>query len=132
MKRFLTFILIGLMVFCSLYGCGCDDGKNVDLVFVNESDVGITTVTIDGEGGTEGAQRADGSPLNPGESFGFEVGKYPVTVTVYGKPADVFGEKKLGQVTISQPPAYGERWCVAARNGVDGLTLTWDVLRSGV
>ena len=123
MKRFLTAVLIVLMIVFGLSGCGCDDGKNVDLVFLNETDAPITSVSIEMEGRSEGVRHADCSPLRPGESYGFEVEGYPVTVVAYEEPTE---QKELARVTVSEPPSNGERWYVTARDEVGGLTLAVD------
>lgn len=118
-------LLLMLCVLAALSGCGCDDGKDVDLVFLNESNRDIAAVSVETESSSEGARYADCSPFRPGESFGFEVGEYPATVAVY---ADPDCRKELARLTISEAPAAGERWCVAARDGKNGLELTWDEL----
>ena len=55
-----------------LSGCGCDDGRNVDLVFIYDSNAVIVAVVADFEDQTSGAQLADSSPLKRSETFGFE------------------------------------------------------------
>lgn len=47
MKRLLTLGLTVLLLELGLSGCGCDDGGNVGLVFVNDSDATIVTVVAD-------------------------------------------------------------------------------------
>ena len=128
MKRFLSFGLMALLLVYSLSGCGCDDGGNAGLVFVNDSDVTIVTVVADFADRNSGAQNADSSPLNRGESFGFEAGKYPVTVLVYNRPVGPgpVVEKELARIVIDKAPPEGERWYVTARDGAGGLVLSVD------
>lgn len=124
MKRFLTLCLMILGVFWALPGCGQENGAQADLVFVNDSDAAIVTVAVDFQGGNGGTQNADSSPLRRGESFGFEIGEYPVTVYVYDKPVYDIEEGALAQLTIQKAPQSAERWYVTARDGADGLILT--------
>ena len=129
MKRFLTLGLIVLLTLFGLSGCGCDNGGNADLVFVNGSDIAIVTVIADFAGDrTEGIQHADRSPMERGESYGFEAGKYPVTVVVCDRFVESFPEKEkeLARIVIREAPPEGERWYVTARDGAGGLVLKAD------
>ncbi len=132
MKRILTLVLLALAALSTLSGCGCGGGgENADLVFINDSDATIAAVVVNFEDRGGGSQHADSSPLKRGETFGFEAGQYPVTVAVYETPPEPFtdiGPEALASIVIREAPPEGERWCVAARDGADGLTLTWDVL----
>ena len=125
MKRFLTLVLIVFAVFCALSGCGCDNGANADLVFVNDSDTTIFTVVADYADRTSGVQNADSSPLKRGETFGFEAGEYPVTVAVYDQIVGDFTQRgMLAQIVIREAPPEGGRWYVTARDGGNNsLTL---------
>lgn len=124
MKRFLTLCLIAFAILLPLCGCGCDNGRDVDLVFVNDSDTTIVAVVADFENQTSGAQNADSSPLKRGETFGFEAGEFPVTLVVY---KDVELREELGRVTVRQAPPEGERWYVTAWGGGNGLSFTVDI-----
>ena len=125
MKRFLTLAFIVFAILYALSACGCDDGREIDLVFVNGSDITtIASVQVDSEYRGESVQNADSSPLRRSDSFGFEVESYPVIVVAYGEPS---GQKELARVTVSEPPLNGERWYVTARDGADGLSLAVDV-----
>lgn len=126
MKRFLTLALMVSAVFCSLHGCGCDNGEDADLVFVNDSNGVIVAVVADFENQNSGTQHADSSPMKRGESFGFEAGVYPVTVTAYDRPIENYGQKELGSVTIHEAPPEGERWYVTAKSSGIGLAFTVD------
>ena len=119
MKHFFALGLTVLLMVFGLSGCGCDDGRNVGLVFVNDSDAAIVTVWAVFENRVEEAGYADGSPMERGDFFGFETGKYPVTVVVY----EDFGQKELTRVTIRTAPPEGKRWYVTARGGRHGLKL---------
>lgn len=133
MKRFLTLALIAFIVLHTLSACGCDDGKDVDLVFLNESNRGIVAVCVETESSSEVAQRADSCPMKRGETFGFEAGEYPVTVLVYDTAVGRIGEGELARITVDEAPAEGERWYVTARDGAGGLVLAVDTLwREGV
>ena len=125
MKRFLTLVLTVLLTVFGLSGCGCDDGRNTGLVFVNDSDATIVTVVADFADRDSGAMNADNSPLKRGDSFGFEAGEYPVTVLVYNSPVGPgpVVEKELARIVIRQAPPEGKRWYVTARNGAGGLKL---------
>ena len=122
MKRFWPAALLIFAALCALSGCGCDDGWNTDLVFINDSDTPIMTVWTVFETRVEEAGYADSSPLKRGETFGFEAGEFPVTVVVY----EDYGQKELGRITIKSAPPDGERWYVAAQDGENGLTFTTD------
>ena len=124
MKRFLTLILIVLAVFCSLSGCGNE--IEADLVFVNDSNAVIVEVVVDFQDRSGGSRNADSSPLRRGDSFGFEVGEYPVTMWVYDAPFEGFSQKELASFTISEAPPEGERWYVTARDGAGRLMLSAD------
>lgn len=123
MKRFLTLCVMAFAVLWSMPACGCG-GEEADLVFINDSDTAIVTVAVDFEGGSEGSQHADSSPLRRGESFGFEVGKYPVTVLVYGTPVQNIVPGELGSITLEKAPPKGERWYVTAWDGGEGLVFS--------
>ena len=126
MKRFLTFVLtVWLMVF-SLSGCGCDDGGNVGLVFVNDSEATIVTVVADFADRNSGAQNADNSPLKRGDLLSFEAGEYPVTVLVYDRVVRSVEDHELARIVIDKAPPEGERWYVTARDGAHGLVLKVD------
>ena len=129
MKRFLVIVLTVLLTVSCLSGCGCDDGRKVDLVFINDSDTAIVAVIADfKDDRTEGIRHADSSPLERGESFGFESGKYPVTVVVCDRTVERFPEKEkeLARIVIREAPPEGKRWCVTARDGLGGLVLETD------
>lgn len=123
MKHFLTLVWIVLLPIFGLSGCGCDDGGNADLVFVNDSDATIVTVVADFVDRDSGAQNADGSPLERGDLFGFEAGEYPVTVLVYDRAVGRVEEHELARIVIDKAPPEGERWYVTARDGAGGLVL---------
>ena len=130
MKRFFILALTALLAVFGLSGCGCDDGGNVDLVFVNDSDAAIVAVIADFTNDrTEGIRHADSSPLERGESFGFEAGKYPVTVVVCDRVVERFPEKEkeLARIVIREAPPEGKRWYVTARDGMDGLKLAVEI-----
>lgn len=99
-----------------------------DLVFVNNAEIAVSAVLLDWQDQSEWSQHADSSPLNRGESFGFETGKYPVTVEVYAQPGNGLAQEPLAELTISQAPAEGERWYVTARDSTGGLTLEVDTV----
>ena len=126
MKRFLTLGLTVLLMVLGLSGCGCDDGRNTGLVFVNDSDAVIVTVVADFADWDSGAQNADGSPLERGDLFGFEAGEYPVTVLVYDRAVGSVEDHELARIVIDKAPPEGERWYVTARNGAGGIVLNVD------
>ena len=123
MKRW-TLLTMGAALALLLAGCGCffnESGAEADLVFVNCSDAKIASVVLYGDTFEEGTQNADGSPISRGDSFGFEVTGYPVTVTAY---SGLNGQgAPLATYTIERAPAEGERWYVAARDTGDGVAL---------
>lgn len=117
-----TFVLFCAFL-CALSACASEPGADAGLVFVNDSDAAIVEVVAhfqDQEGGT---RNADSSPLKKSETFGFEVGEYPVTVAVYDRAVGSFAEGELARLTISEAPPEGERWYVTARDGASGLKL---------
>ena len=126
MKRFLTLALTALLMIPALSGCGCDDGGNADLVFVNDSDATIVTIVADFADRDSGAQNADNSPLKRGDSFSFDAGEYPVTVLVYDRAVGRVEDHELARIVINEAPQTGERWYVIARNGAGGLALRVD------
>lgn len=123
MKRW-TLLTMGAALALLLAGCGCffnESGAEADLVFVNCSDARIASVVLHGEGFESGTQNADNSPISRGDSFGFEVNGYPVTVTVY---SGLNGQgAPLATCSIETAPAEGERWYVAARDMGGGVML---------
>ena len=127
MKRFLTFVLTVFLMVFGLSGCGCDDGRNTGLVFVNDSDATIVTVVADFADRDSGAQNADGSPLERGDLFGFEAGEYPVTVLVYDRVVGSVEEHELARIVIREAPPEGMRWYVTARGGAYDLVLEADI-----
>ena len=126
MKRFLTLVMTVLLTVFGLSGCGCDNGGNADLVFVNDSDAAIAAVEVSFEDRSGGARNADRSPLKRGDSFGFEAGEYPVTLVVYEVYEELGRKEELTRVTIPNAPSEGERWYVTARDGTGGLVLSVD------
>ena len=126
MKRFLILGLTVLLMVFGLSGCGCDDGRNTGLVFINDSDATIITVVADFADRDSGAQNADNSPLKRGESLGFEAGEYPVTVLVYDRAVGRVEDHELARIVIDKAPPEGERWYVTARDGAGGLVLKVD------
>lgn len=121
MKKMLCLFLAALCL-AALSGCGsAGDVIDYDLVFVNQSDAVIVEVVVDFQDQNGGTRNADSSPLKRGETFGFEAGEYPVTVTVYEAAFGSPGQKELGQTTIQKAPPEGERWYVTARDGAEGL-----------
>lgn len=126
MKRFLALAVTVLLMVSGLSGCGCDNGGNADLVFVNDSDATIVTVVADFADRDSGAQNADNSPLKRGESLGFEAGEYPVIVLVYDRAVGRVEGHELARIVIDKAPPEGERWYVTARNGAGGLVLKVD------
>ena len=126
MKRVLTLGLTVMLMVFGLSGCGCDNGANADLVFINDADVAIVTVVADFADRDSGAMNADNSPLKRGESFGFEAGEYPVTVLVYDRAVGRVEDHELARIVIDKAPPEGERWYVTARNGAGGLVLRVD------
>ena len=122
MKKW-TMLVIGAALALLLAGCGCffnESGAEADLVFVNCSDAQISSVVLHGDHFEQGTQNADNSPISRGDSFGFEVEGYPVTVVVC---RDVDGGSPLVKCTIEKAPAEGERWYVAARDMGSGVML---------
>lgn len=121
MKKAIVFL--SMLLLAALTACGAEPGANADLVFVNDSDAVIVEIVVDFEDQTGGARRADSCPLNRGETFGFESGQYPVTVTVYDAPFESSAQKELASLTIPEAPAEGERWYVTAQDSKSGLEL---------
>ena len=127
MKRFFTLVLIVFAVLCTLFGGGGNGDKiDYDLVFVNNSDTTIVEVVTDSVGQSSGTRNADNSPLKRGETFGFEVEGYPVTVLIYDTAVGRVAEGELARIVIAKAPPKGERWYVTARDGADGLILAAD------
>jgi len=130
MKRCLTLVSLVSAALLALSGCGRGGGsENADLVFINDSEATIAAVVVNFEDRGGGSQHADSSPLRRGETFGFEAGRYPVTVAVYETPPEPFtdiGPEALASTVIREAPPEGERWYVTARGGVGGVTLTAD------
>ena len=123
MKKW-TMLVIGTALALLLAGCGCffnESGAQADLVFVNCSNAQIGSVVLRGEGFESGTQNADNSPISRGDSFGFEVAGYPVTVTAYSGPNGQGAP--LATCTVEDPPAEGERWYVAARDSGGDIAL---------
>ena len=126
MRHFFTLILAVLLMVSALSGCGCDNGGNADLVFVNGSDAAIVTVVADSESHQEGARNADNSPLKRGDSLSFEAGVYPVTMYVYDRSVMGIEENALARIEIDKAPPEGERWYVTALDWAGGIVLRVD------
>lgn len=90
-----------------------------EVVFVNDANTPVGSVSLTSARSTEVCLHADNSLLGRGESLGFQVDSYPVTVTVYG---DIDGRQKLASCIIEEKPE-GERWYVVARDGENGTVL---------
>lgn len=122
MKKMFCLFLAALYL-AALSGCGREPGAEADLVFVNQSNAVIVEVVVDFRDQSGGQRHADSSPLKRGETFGFEAGKYPVTLAVYDAPFEGSGQRELGRTTIREAPPEGERWYVTARGGAENLTF---------
>lgn len=116
------------MIFALLNAYVGQPELDADLVFVNDSDAVIVEVVVDFADRGGGARYADCSPVKRGDTFGFEAGEYPVTVTVYDEPFVSFEQQELALLTIPEAPAEGERWYIYARDGAEGLTLLADTV----
>ena len=119
--------MMGMALALLLAGCGyffSDNGAQAALVFVNGSAAQIASVVVyDSYGGSflQGCQNADGSPIDRGDSFGFEVDGYPVTVVAC---SSLNGQgAPLATCTVEEAPAEGERWYVAARDSGGDIRL---------
>lgn len=138
MKKAAVLVLGVMLVFLTACGAGTDmifallsgggQPEPDDLVFVNDSDAVIVEVVVDFTDRGGGARYADCSPVKRGETFGFQAGEYPVTVTVYDEPFVSFEQQELARLTIPEAPPEGERWYIAAQDGADGLTLWADTV----
>ncbi len=116
----LVLVVLGVVLWTYFRPVEIDYGES-DLVFVNCSDAQIASVVLRGDTFEQGSQNADNSPLRRGESFGFEVDGYPVTVTVH---SGLTGQgAPLATCTVETAPAEGERWYVAARDSGGGILL---------
>ena len=127
MKKRIYAVLAAFLILAALSGCG-SGGEVIDynLVFINNSDATIVEVVTDSVGQSSGTRNADNSPLKRGETFGFEVGVYPVTVLVYDTAVGRIAEGELARTVISKAPPEGERWYVTAKDGTHGIVLTAD------
>lgn len=132
MKKW-TMLMMGMALALLLAGCGyffSDNGAQADLVFVNGSDAQIASVVVyDSYGGSflQGCQNADGSPIDRGDSFGFEVDGYPVTVVAC---SSLNGQgAPLATCTVEEAPAEGSggMW----PPGTAGETSGWRSAHSG-
>ncbi|MBD5085253.1 MAG: hypothetical protein HDT33_09450 [Clostridiales bacterium] len=127
MKKRIYAVLAAFLTLAALSGCG-SGGEVIDynLVFINNSDATIVEVVTDSAGQSSGTRNADNSPLKRGETFGFEVGVYPVTVLVYDMAVGRIAEGELARIVITEAPRSGERWYVTAKDGTHGIVLTAD------
>lgn len=117
MKRVLC---AALLSFLFLTGCGnrADHRESGDIVFVNESHIPVSSVTVSCEGEIQGGQYADGSPLRKGDSLSFEMADAPSVVTVYGQEGE-----ELASCTLAERPEI--QWKVFLICSEDGeLILT--------
>ena len=82
--------MAGLAALCLLALSGCAAGEKIDydLVFVNDSDAKIVEVVVDFQDQGGGCRNADSCPLERGDSFGFEAGKYPRLLYTSPRPPD--------------------------------------------
>lgn len=123
MKRYKKFCLaVWLVLIASiltLSGCCFLEDERADVVFVIDTDHTVGSVGLTSARSSQGGRNADNSFMTRGESFGFRVEEYPVTVTAYG---DLDGRRELASCTISQAPESG-RWYVVARNRGNSIAL---------
>lgn len=131
MKKLIC-VLLAVCALVGLPGCGsAGDVIDYNLVFVNDSDAAIVEVVAEFADQVSGVRNANSSPLKRNETFGFEAGKYPVTLLVYDRII-VSQEREPGeiaQIVISEAPPEGERWYVTAQDSGRGLRLTADTGR---
>lgn len=113
----LAVLMLTLMV--ALSGCRAPADERADVVFVIDTDHMVGSVGLTSARSSQGGRNADNSLLARGDSVGFQVEEYPVTVTAYG---DLDGRLKLASCTISQAPESG-RWYVVARNRGNSIAL---------
>lgn len=121
--------LAALCLLAALSACGSESAADAGLVFVNDSDAFIVEVVAHSQDQEGGTRNADSSPLKKGETFGFEVRAYPVTVAVYDRAVGNYVEGALAQITIEGAPPEDGCWYVTARDGAAGLTLSADTDR---
>lgn len=81
------------------------DWDRGNIVFINNSNVPVSSVSVSCEGETQGGQHADGSCLRKGDSLSFEMVKVPSVMTVYGQE----GEELASCILSGQPET---RWRV--------------------
>ncbi len=115
-------LVLGLSVL-AFDACGSagTDPAQFDLVFLSEASSPIATVEVSSASRTEGACKADSSPLSKGESFGFTTLVYPATVTAY---RDIEARQPIAELTVETPPPEGGRWYVTATDGPGGIELS--------
>lgn len=96
------------------------DPAQFDLIFLSEASSPIATVEVSSASHTEGACKADSSPLSKGESFGFTTMVYPATVTAY---RDIEARQPIADLTVETAPPEGGRWYVTATDSPGGIAL---------
>ncbi len=106
----------------AFHACGSagTDPAQFDLVFLSEASSPIATVEVSSTHHTEGACKADSSPLSKGESFGFTTLVYPATLSVY---RDLEDRRPVAELTVETAPPEGGRWYVTATDGPGGVEL---------
>lgn len=113
----LAVLMLTLMI--ALSGCCALEDERADVVFVIDTDHTVGSVGLTSARSSQGGRNADNSLLARGDSVGFQVEEYPVTVTAYG---DLDGKRELAACTITKAPE-GDRWYVVARDRGNGIAL---------
>ena len=115
MKRwFLLPLFLLFLVACSSH----TDDLSGDIVFINESHIPVSSVSVSCEKETQGGLLADGSPLRKGDSLSFEMVKAPSVMTVYGQEGE-----ELASCILTERPEI--QWKVSLKCTEDGeLILT--------
>lgn len=89
-----------------------------DIVFINDSHIPVSSVSVSCDEETQGGQFADGSPLRKGDGLSFDMVKAPSVMTVYGQEGE-----ELASCILTERPEI--RWRVTLRCTEDGeLILT--------
>lgn len=115
MKRgFVLPLVLLLLAACS----NRTDDLSGDIVFLNDSHIPVSSVSVSCEGETQAGQFADGSPLRKGECLSFDMVKAPSVMVVYGQEGE-----ELASCILTEPPEI--QWKVFLKCTEDGeLILT--------
>lgn len=98
-----------------LTACGksAGDWDSGDIVFINDSHIPVSAVSVSCERETQSGQYADGSPLRKGDSLSFELVDTPSVMTAYGQE----GEELVSCTLTEWPETQWKVFLICSEDG---------------